>query len=87
MRIRAYFRSFIKVEDDFDGLDLPHGNRGVKENCMQWAVCWCIWLGLYRFSFEVMRLVQIDFAYEDDPKVDAKNLWLIFELKLKYKSF
>ena len=34
MRIRAYFRSFIKVEGDFDGLDLPHGNRGVKENCM-----------------------------------------------------
>lgn len=27
------------------------------------------------FSVSLMRLVQIDSAYEDDPKVDAKNLW------------
>ena len=27
------------------------------------------------FSVNLMRLVQIGSAYEDDPKVDAKNLW------------
>ena len=27
------------------------------------------------FSVSLMRLVQIDSAYEDDPEVDAKNLW------------
>ena len=27
------------------------------------------------FSVSLIRLVQIDSAYEDDPEVDAKNLW------------